>query len=335
MNSPLKEKTKIKMKLETTLELTDKEESIFLKKELMKLANNVRKKVLKQIGTNRRMILRREDGGDPHFMLDEVAESAVEESLKKSKLPTAYFSEDRGFISFCKNPKWMLIIDPIDGTRPAIADFESCCFSAAAVPYSSRPKFGEIKSAIIMEMKTGNYFYADTNQTKIHSTMPGLPLLTQKTNPEYMFWSTELTAHPINQIAKVCGTLIDNSVTLGAVFVFTSSTYSLTRIITGQLDAHVDVGNRIVRDYPETEEEFKKVGRGKVVTLYPYDIAAAAFILVKSGGIVTDAYGNSLDNLSLLTDKSMKEQCSIIAASNINLHKKITSQLTWPRRGSQ
>jgi len=321
-----------KNSLKIKLKLDEKNESIVLKKELMKLATNVRKTVLRQLGENRRKILRREHGGDPHFMLDEVAEIAVEESLKKWTLPAAYFSEDRGLISFNENPKWMLIIDPIDGTRPAVADFESCCFSAAAVPYSSRPKFGQIKSAIIMEMKSGEYFYADANQTKISSSLQGMPLLTKKINPECMFWSTELTAHPIKQIARVCGELIDNSVTLGAVFVFTSSSYSLTRIITGQLDAHVDVGHRIVKDYPEVLEQFKKVGRGKVVTLYPYDIAAAAFILIKAGGIVTDAYGNSLDNLPLLTDKSVEEQCSIIAASNPNLHKRIMRELTWPRR---
>ena len=308
-------------------------EGEILKKEMIKLANTVRKAVICQLGQNRREILRREDGGDPHFMLDEVAEVALEKSLKKWEFPVAYFSEDRGFISFCKNPKWMLIIDPIDGTRPAVADFESCCFSAVAVPYSSYPKFGEIQGAVIMELKSGEYFYADASEAKISSSRKGMPLLSNRTNPESMFWSTELTAHPIKQIAKVCGDLIDNSVVLGAVFVFTSSSFTLTRIVTGQLDAHVDVGHRIVKDYPQTIEEFKKVGRGKVVTLYPYDIAAAAYILRKSGGIVTDAYGKSLDDLLLITDKSINEQCSIIAASNNILHKKIMSQLNWSRGG--
>ena len=105
----------------------------------------------------------------------------------------------------------------------------------------------------------------------------------------------------------------------------------LTRIVTGQLDAHVDVGHRIVMSNPNLIDDFKKVGRGKVVTLYPYDIAAAAFILDKSGGIVTDAYGESLDDLLLVTDKSIDEQCSIIAASNITLHENIMNELNWEK----
>jgi myo-inositol-1(or 4)-monophosphatase len=103
----------------------------------------------------------------------------------------------------------------------------------------------------------------------------------------------------------------------------------LTRIVTGQLDSHVDVGHRIVQDYPEVMGEFLRTGRGKLVTLFPYDIAAAAFILLKAGGAVTDAYGLPLDDLSLLTDKSLDGQCSVVAASNRKLHDNIMERLDW------
>ena len=302
---------------------------IDMKKELIYLAKEVRKAILPKLKENKREIIRHQNGGDPHFCIDEAAEHKIEEILKRWKLPIAYFSEDRGLVCLDKKPEWILIIDPIDGTRPAMANFESCCFSIVAAPYSEHPMFSEITNALVLELKSGEYFYADSNQDKIITSIPNLPLLNKQVDLESMFWSTELTAHPIKQIARVCGNLIDNSVVLGAVFVFTSSSYSLTRIITGQLDAHVDVGHRIVQDYPELIGEFLKVGRGKIVTLFPYDIAAAAFILIKSGGIVTDAYGQSLNKLSLITDKSLKEQCSIIAASNQELHEKIRGQLKW------
>ncbi|MFA6460786.1 MAG: inositol monophosphatase family protein [Candidatus Woesearchaeota archaeon] len=304
-----------------------------MKRELLNLANKVREAVLPRLNYDPQQILRREDGGDPHFMVDELAEQTVERVLKTWTIPVALFSEDRGLILYHKNPQWILIIDPIDGTRPAIANFESCCFSAAVAPYSSNPKFGEISHALVLELKSGNYFYADNSHPRILASLPSFSLtssfLTKKTDPERMFWSTELTAHPIKHLARVCGDLIDGSVTLGAIFVFTSSSYSLTRIVTGQLDAHVDVGHRILQDYPETEKDFLKVGRGKFVTLFPYDIAAAAFILKKAGGVVTDAYGNSLANLSLKTDKSISGQCSIIAASNPELHTNIMNKLNW------
>jgi myo-inositol-1(or 4)-monophosphatase len=299
-----------------------------MEKELIKLARSVRKTVLPLLNNNKRKIIRRHDGGDPHFMIDEVAEKTVEKILKKWNLPLAYFSEDRSLVLLDKNPKWILIIDPIDGTRPAMANFESCCFSIVITKYSKHPTFADITHALVLELKSGKYFYADSDN-KIKTSMAKLPRANKKVNVENMFWSTELTAHPIKQITRVCGRLIDNSVVLGAVFVFTSSSYSLTRIITGQLDAHVDVGHRILRDNPQLMSEFMKVGRGKIVTLFPYDIAAAAFILIKAGGIATDAYGKSLDGLGLMTDKSLNEQCSIIAASNKELHENIINQLNF------
>ncbi len=299
-----------------------------MEKELIKLALSIRKAVLPLLNNNQRKIIRRHDGGDPHFTLDEVAEKTVEKVLKSWNIPLAYFSEDRNLVLLNKDPKHILIIDPIDGTRPALANFESCCVSIVVAPYSKHPTFADITHALVLELKSGAYFYADSN-AKIKTSPTKLIPVKKEVTVENMFWSTELTAHPIKQIARVCGPLIDNSVVLGAVFVFTSSSYSLTRILTGQLDAHVDVGHRILKDNPQLTEEFRKVGRGKIVTLFPYDISAAAFILIKSGGIVTDAYGNSLAGLGLLTDKSLAEQCSLIAASNKKLHENIMSQLNF------
>lgn len=303
--------------------------NLSIKNKLIELAKKVRKVVLPKLNKNKREIIRRLNGGDPHFKIDEVAEKVVEKMLKEWDLPIAYFSEDRGMVFLKKDPKYILIIDPIDGTRPAMANFESCCFSIVVAPYSANPKFKDIEYALVLEIKSGNYFYADSFKSKIIDSHLKTSTLKNKINTTNMFWSTELTAHPVKQIVKVCGELIDGSVTLGAVFVFTSSSYSITRIITGQLDAHVDVGHRIVKDHPNLINEFMKVGRGKIVTLFPYDIAAAAFILIKSGGIVTDAYGKPLDDLILITNKSLEEQCSIIATSSKNLHHEIINKLKW------
>jgi len=216
-----------------------------------------------------------------------------------------------------------------------MANFENCCFSVAVCPYSENPTFKEITDALIMELKTGEYFYANSKNDGIDSSKLNLPSFERFIELENMFWSTELTAHPIKEITNVCGNLIDKTVTLGAVFVFTSSTYSLTRIITGQLDSHVDIGQRILKDNPFLLNDFLRVGRGKVVTLFPYDIAAAAFILIKAGGAVTDAYGENLNKMLLTTDKSINQQCSIIASFNEDLHKKIRNELNWKNSRKQ
>lgn len=273
-----------------------------------------------------------DESGDPHFAIDEIAEAAVARSLKKASLQLAYYSEARGLQKLCDSPDYLLIVDPIDGTRPAMAGFESCCFSAAIVPYSSSPRYGDITHAIITELKSGESFYAGIDESQV-LTPPQLPIKpSHKTDLDTLFWSIELTAHPVNALMKAYGHLIDSSVRKGAVFVFTSSAYSLTRLVTGQLDAHVDIGHRLLLDDPSLLPQFEKVGGGKVVCLYPYDIAAAAFIAERAGIIVTDAYGESLENLVLTGDKSLHAQLSLIAASNLTLHQKLLQNIQFSHR---
>lgn len=266
-------------------------------------------------------------GGDPHFEIDEVAERATCAALEEWDIPVAYLSEARGLVRLSPKPELLLVIDPIDGSRPAMACFESCCFSVAVTPYSERPTMGDITHALVRELRGGDHFYADE--------APGIqtskPVAAPSAHADLgsMFWSLELTASPVGRLMEVFGHLVDGSVARGGVFVFTSASYSLTRIVTGQLDAHVDISHRILRERPELFAEFAAVGCGKIVTLFPYDIAAAATIARKAGATVTDAYGEPLDPVALVTDKSERSQCSIVCASTAELHRKIMGNLRW------
>lgn len=300
-----------------------------MRERLMDLAAQVRRALLPHLATPGRKRTERRGTGDPHFAIDEVAERAVHQALLGWDLPVAYFSEDRGLVRLAAAPELLLIIDPIDGTRPALGCFESCCFSVAAVPFCARPTMADITHALVMELTGGAFFYADAGAPGVRTSRPQGVRPSALADVAHMFWSIELTAHPVRRLMEVYGHLVDGSVAAGAVFVFTSASYSLTRIITGQLDAHVDIGHRILRDRPDLEPEFRATGRGALVTLFPYDIAAAAFLAGKAGAAVTDAYGAPLDDLALLTDKSLDGQCSVIAAGNAALHRNILASLRW------
>lgn len=295
---------------------------------LSSLAQQVREAVLPYLSRPTRRVARHE-GGDPHFVVDEVAEQVVREVLETWDVPLAYLSEDRGLVRLSERPEYLLIIDPIDGTRPAMACLENCCFSVAVVPYSQAPRWKHISHALVMELKSGDCFYADTTSPEVQYTGGISTQLSKNTSLDSMFWSIELTAHPAARLMEVYGHLVDGSVARGAVFVFTSSSFSLTRLVTGQLDSHVDIGHRLLRQRPELLPEFLQTGKGKIVTLFSYDIAAAAFIAAKAGAVVTDAYGQPLDELPLLTDKSLDGQCSLIAAANRELHHNILQNLRW------
>ena len=99
----------------------------------------------------------------------------------------------------------------------------------------------------------------------------------------------------------------------------------MTRVVTGQLDAYVEPGPRLVADVPGMREEFERVGGGAVLNNTPYDLAASVLIL-EEAALVTDAYGRSLSDRSLL-GSDVEFQMSVVAASNAVLHERVLGLL--------
>jgi myo-inositol-1(or 4)-monophosphatase len=92
--------------------------------------------------------------------------------------------------------------------------------------------------------------------------------------------------------------------------------------LTGQLDAYVDVANRIVRDYPPTQSAPRGITGLRLTGFSSYDIAAAHLIAKRAGVTITDAYGAPLDDMPLL-DTSPDSVRSCVAASSKALHSKL------------
>jgi myo-inositol-1(or 4)-monophosphatase len=145
-----------------------------------------------------------------------------------------------------------------------------------------------------------------------------------------MFWSLELNGHPMELMSHAYHHLVDASANTGAVFVFNSASFSITRIVTGQLDAYVDIGNRILRDHPETEARFRAAGRGRILHLFGYDIAASVYLARRAGVTITDAYGRDLDDMPLV-GVAPADQRSCIAASTPDLHRSLLDGIRWDR----
>ena len=138
----------------------------------------------------------------------------------------------------------------------------------------------------------------------------------------------EFNGHPSQIMTEYMGQLIDTTANKGGIFIFNSASYSISRVLTGQLDAYLDIGNRILKDSPELEMAFRKVGNGKILHLFPYDIAAAVFLAKKAGIAITDAYGKDLGTTKLLKIEIDNLQ-SCIAAANWNLHEKLINFIQW------
>jgi myo-inositol-1(or 4)-monophosphatase len=265
------------------------------------------------------------EGGDVTFQIDEHAEAFLERFLAERAPDVAFYSEDRGLVA-AADAQWVLVVDPIDGTRPAIAGFEAACVSVAAAPLdggpsSGRPTMGDVRVGCVVEIKSGHAFVAERG-----GGIDPSPTLSANVDLSRMFWAYGLRGRPMRVIAEVVGDLIDASSVGGGTFDLGSATFDLTRIVTGQLDAYVEPGPRIVSDVPGMRGEFERVGGGAVLNNSPYDLAAAALIVEEAGGVISDAYGESLSGRPIL-GAGAEYQLSCVAAATPDLHEVIIREL--------
>ena len=265
--------------------------------------------------------------GDEAFAIDDIAEDVIENFLRERDLSIAYYSEGRGLVQSGR-PDYLLVIDPIDGTRPAMVGLEGGVVSIAAAPCSMDACLSDVTFACVLELKTDRlYTAAKGGPVHIRQGDIALPVsLTTTADLDRFSWSYELAGRPAGPMARVLSSLIDKSSLRGGVFVINSVAYALTRLVTGQFDAVIDVGNRILRDYPQFRGQFVEAGQNSVIGLFPYDIAAAVLIAETAGACVTDAYGKSLGSTALL-DTSEQNIRSCVAASNPVLHARLLSEI--------
>ncbi len=283
------------------------------------LATEIRKAVRPRLGQDRQVV-GTTHSGDASFALDQVAEEATARFVAGSGLSVAVFSEDRGLVG-PPDARHLLVIDPIDGTRPAKAGLESCCVSVALADHVPGATLGDVTHAAVYELRADRLFTAERGRgmtiTEGGLTVPPAP--TDRAEAAGCALSIEITGRPIVPTAVVLEELIDGGSLRGGTFAFASTTFALTRLITGQLDAHVDVADRIRRERPGLEPLVLRAGQGHPIALYVYDLAAVLLIAGEAGLTVTDAYGQTLDGVPL-TDVTDRWHRSCVAAGNATLH---------------
>jgi len=288
----------------------------------LEVAARVRDAVAPQLGAaDARARVARAPGGDATLAIDEVAELVVEATLAADG-DIGFYSEDRGLVTYGR-PRAFLVIDPIDGTRPAAAGLESCCVSVAVVPPSEDARLGDVSFGVVHELKSGQRFFAARGsgpRAEQASREPVELRRSMNTDLTALFWTAGLRGRPLLPTSVVLEELVDGSSMGGGYFDLGSAAFNLTRLVTGQLDAYVDVGRRIVDECPETEAAFLEVGEGAVCTNFPYDIAAAALIVQEAGGVITHADGHALDDHPAV-GSSRAHGLAVLGAATAGLHR--------------
>jgi myo-inositol-1(or 4)-monophosphatase len=258
-------------------------------------------------------------GGDVTFAIDARAEEHLAAWVAEHAPGVAFFSEDQGLVG-PRDAEQVLIVDPVDGTRPALAGFESACVSVALASMSGgAPTMADVAAGAIVEIKSGAAFVARRGG----GLSADAPVrLSANQDVERMFWVYGLRGRPARVLVEVLAELLDASSTGGGVFDLGSATYDMTRIVTGQLDVYVEPSPRIVADVDGMRAAFERVGGGAVLNNTPYDLAAAVLCLEEAGAVVTDAYGRPLSDRPLL-GSGVEHQMSCVAASNDVLHRRV------------
>jgi myo-inositol-1(or 4)-monophosphatase len=262
-------------------------------------------------------------GGDVTFAIDEEAERTLEEFLAERAPDVAFYSEDRGLVEPAGAASTVLVVDPIDGTRPALAGLESCCVSVAAAPLRDDVRMDEVTVACVVEIPSGTVFLAERGAGLVEA--PPVRLSANE-SLERMFWTYGFRGRPARPLTEVIAELIDASSVGGGTFDLGSAAFDMTRVLTGQMDAYVEPGPRMIADVEGMRSEFERVGGGAVLNNSPYDLAAAALCLEEGGAIVTDAYGRSLGDRPLL-GSGEEYQMSVVSSANPVLHRRILEEL--------
>jgi myo-inositol-1(or 4)-monophosphatase len=284
---------------------------------VLELARGLRERVLPFLGSHAgRAVAGAGHGGDVTFAVDELAELWLEEFVAERVPRLAFYSEDRGLVA-SPDATEVLVVDPIDGTRPAMAGLESACVAVAMAPLGDgEPTMADLNVGCVVEIKSGDWFLAVRGEG-VRSARP--VALSTSTDVPRMFWSYGFRGRPARAVVEVLGELIDASSVGGGTFELGSQAFSMTRIVTGQLDAVIEVGSRLVDDVPGLREQFERVGGGEVLNNSPYDLAAPWLCLREAGGVVSDGWGEPLDRHRLL-GSGHEFQMSSISAANRELH---------------
>jgi myo-inositol-1(or 4)-monophosphatase len=284
---------------------------------VLELGQRLRERVLPELGSHAgRAHAGDAAGGDVTFAVDEIAEELLAQFVAERAPRLAFFSEDRGLVA-PPDATDVLIVDPIDGTRPAMAGLESACVAIALAPLQDgEPTMADVRLGCVVEIKTGDWYLAEKG-AGIRSTRP--VALSPATDVRQMFWGYGFRGRPARASVEVLAELIDASSVGGGTFELGSQAFVMTRVVTGQLDAVVEVGSRIVDDVPGMRAEFERVGNGQILNNSPYDLAAPWLCLREAGGIVSDGWGEPLDHHRLL-GSGHEFQMSSISAANPRLH---------------
>ena len=246
--------------------------------------------------------------GTPTSYIDVIAEEIVIRILKEANVYSYIVSEEIGELRLGKGtkrsisltqelrrddipqeerPRFIFLLDPIDGTSNAIKEIPAFGISIAVaeVPEGRVATLNDVQLAFISNLANGNFFEAEKGK--------GCWLNNERVYPSDIVNISNMTLGGFTKTGtSEASKLVDNA---RRMRVLGSVVLELSYVASGRYDAFLDLrGSRII------------------------DIAGSKLILEEAGGIITDKYGEKLNN-----KLSIHEKAVVVAANNRILHKQM------------
>ena len=250
--------------------------------------------------------------GTPTSYIDIIAEDKVINILKNAPVLSYIISEEVGELKLGKGtkrsinlseelkrddlteeetPKFIFLVDPIDGTSNAIKEIPAYGISIAVanVPEGRLATLNDVELGFISNFGNGNFFEAEKGK--------GCWLNNERVHPSDVINISQMTLGGFTKSGTSSASkLVDNA---RRMRVLGSVVLELSYVASGRYDAFLDLrGSRII------------------------DVAASKLIVEEAGGIITSKHGEKLNN-----KLSIYEKAIVVAANNKILHKQIINIL--------
>lgn len=274
---------------------------------------------------------------DFNYALDEVTEGRVKNVFSKEwkrrselgKRLSAYITEDQGYVEAPGEnaPEFIYLIDPVDGSRPAMSGTEQACVTMVAVKGDKKDaKFSDIEFGITHFIKEGVTLFVRRGSGVWAKGKDGkMEKVKAFENPPTNLKDCSMTTESYSFNKMITGAIYDPLArSVGYEISAPSGSWSAASLVRGHNEIQVDVRDRLIRDFPEFGNVIK-YDPVKSKGGYPMDVAASVTMIEELGGKVTDAYGNSLSDKPLWGfdekgDWHPGNQISIVAAITPQLH---------------
>ena len=246
--------------------------------------------------------------GTPTSLIDTIAEDKMINILKNAPVLSYIVSEEIGELKLGRGtkrsikltdelrrtdltedetPKFIFLVDPVDGTNNAIKEIPAFGISIAiaSVNQGRLATLNDVELGFISNFANGNFFEAEKGK--------GALLNNENVSPSDIINISNMTLGGFTKSGtSQASKLVDNA---RRMRVLGSVVLELSYVASGRYDAFIDLrGSRII------------------------DIAASKLILEEAGCIITNKYGQELNNILSIYEKTV-----VVAANNNILHKQM------------